>query len=268
LLQKNKRQRLILELLQSDLRVTITEIANRFNVSEITIRRDFKEFKEQGIMEKGLGGTILVTDRNDLPINQRMKEERECKECIARTAAQLIGDSTSIFVGSGTTTAHLIPYLVNRNNFTVVTNALNLSSALAYGKGLTVVVVGGLLRASELSLVGHIAEQALSEIRVDKVFIGMAAIGVETGLTNDYLPEVMTDRKIFELNSETILLADHTKFGKTASAFVAPIEKISILITDDKTDPEILEKIKRLGVKVIIAESSDDTTGFASMEVD
>lgn len=267
-MHKNKRQQLILELMQSDRRISISEIANRFNVSEITIRRDFKEFKEQGIMEKGLGGTFLVTNQNDLPIIRRMNQEGDSKERIARTAAQLIGNSTSIFVGSGTTTAHLVPYLINRKNFTVVTNALNLSSALAHGNGLTIVVVGGLLRASELSLVGHIAEQALSEIRVDKVFMGMAAISVEAGLTNDYLPEVMTDRKIIELHSETIILADHTKFGKTASAFVAPIEKISTFVTDEETDPDILEKIRMIGSKVIIAEPFDEPAVSASSEAD
>ena len=249
----------MLDLFQENRRFTIPELAEKFTVSEITIRRDLNQFKQRGLIEKAYGGTIAISVDNDIPIIRRLDENREYKERIAKTAAQLIGNNTSIFVGSGSTTAYLARYLVKRENITVVTNAINLSSELAKGKEITVVVVGGVLRPSELSLIGHITEQSLEEINVSKVFMGMAAISVEAGLTNYYLPEVRTDRKLFDLSSETIILADHTKFGKVASAYVAPIEKITTIITDDETDPKIIEAIRRLGVKVIIADSSEET---------
>ena len=120
--------------------------------------------------------------------------------------------------------------------------------------GITVVVIGGMLRSSELSMIGHIADQALREVRVDKVIIGMTAISVDKGLSNDYLPEVITDRTIFDMASEVILVADHTKFGKVASGYVAPINRISTLITDHKTNLSYLDQIRNMGVNVVVTQ--------------
>jgi DeoR/GlpR family transcriptional regulator of sugar metabolism len=108
------------------------------------------------------------------------------------------------------------------------------------------------MRASELSLVGHITEQSLREVRVDKVILGMRAISVEEGMTNDYLPEVMTDRTIIEMARELIVVADHTKFGKVASAYVAPVERVTTLVTDGKVGSEMLTRIKDVGIRIVI----------------
>jgi DeoR/GlpR family transcriptional regulator of sugar metabolism len=139
----------------------------------------------------------------------------------------------------------------------VVTNALTIATELAAADGVTVVVTGGMMRASELSLVGHITEQALREVRVDKVIMGMRAISLQAGMTNDYLPEVMTDRTIIEMASELILVADHTKFGKIASAYVAPVERVTTLVTDLETDPETLTYLRRMGIRVIVADEGE-----------
>jgi DeoR/GlpR family transcriptional regulator of sugar metabolism len=104
-----------------------------------------------------------------------------------------------------------------------------------------------------MSLIGHITEQALQEVRVDKVVLGMQAISLESGMTNDYLPEVMTDRTIIRMGRELIVVADHTKFGKTSSAFIAPVKQISTLVTDWLTPPGILSQLDSIGVRVIIA---------------
>jgi DeoR/GlpR family transcriptional regulator of sugar metabolism len=117
--------------------------------------------------------------------------------------------------------------------------------SLASAEGVTVVITGGMMRPSELSLVGHIAEQSLREVRVDKVILGIRAISLEAGITNDYLPEVMTDRTIIEMAPELIVVADHTKFGKIASAYVAPVDCITTPLT----------RLKHTGIRVIVAEA-------------
>jgi DeoR family transcriptional regulator of aga operon len=117
----------------------------------------------------------------------------------------------------------------------------------------TVVVTGGMMRASELSLVGHITEQALREVRVDKVILGMRAISLEAGMTNDYLPEVMTDRTIIEMAPELIVVADHTKFGSVASAYVAPVQRITTLVTDATADRRVLARFEELGIRIYVA---------------
>ena len=251
---KVERQKLILETLRDNRQVTVAELSRRFDVSEVTIRRDLRDLDAQGVLQRAHGGAILATPAAiEPPVVQRMAQMQNPKESVGRVAAALVADGESVFIGSGSTTAYVARYLGDRKNLTVVTNALTVAIELASAEGVTVVVTGGMMRASELSLVGHIAEQSLREVRVDKVIIGIPAISLEAGLTNDYLPEVMTDRAIIEMASELIVVADHAKFGKIASAYLAPIERITTLVTDPGADAEILERLERMGIRIIIA---------------
>jgi DeoR/GlpR family transcriptional regulator of sugar metabolism len=257
LLLKEERQQLILETLRNNRQVTVAELSRRFDVSEVTVRRDLREMAEQGMVRRAHGGAVAATPAPpEPPVVQRMIQAESCKECIGRAAAALVSDGESVFIGSGSTATYVARYLTDHKDLTVVTNALTIAIELAAAEGVTVVVTGGMMRDSELSLIGHITEQSLREVRVDKVIMGMRAISLEEGMTNDYLPEVMTDRTIIEMAPELILVADHTKFGKVASAYVAPIERATALVTDAQTDREILHRLEEMGVQVIVADTS------------
>lgn len=255
MLFKEERQRLIGESVRKNGMATVADLSQRFGVSEITVRRDLAELSERGVVERAHGGAVAVLSHaEEPPVVMRMEVLRRCKVAIARAAAELVCDGESIFIGSGTTTAYLARELSSRQGLTVVTNALTVARELATAEGVTTVVTGGMMRASELSLVGHITEISLREVRVDKVFLGIPAVSVEHGLTNDYLPEVMTDRAIIEMAPQLIVLADHSKFGKTGSAYVAPIEQVRVLVTDSGTDLSYVTKFEQLGMRVIRAE--------------
>jgi len=161
-------------------------------------------------------------------------------------------------LGSGSTVAYVARYLADRKNVTVITNALTVADELAMAAGVTVVMTGGVLRPSEMSLIGHIAESALQDLRVDKVIIGMRAISVHAGMTHDYLPEVMTDRAIIEMADSLVVVADHTKFDRVAPAFVAPVSRITMLVTDVEADPDMVAQFKARGVEVILAPHKED----------
>jgi DeoR/GlpR family transcriptional regulator of sugar metabolism len=251
---KEERLQRIVEAVRENGQVTVAELSHRFGVSDVTIRRDLRELATGGLLRRAHGGAVPRTPVPlEPPVIQRMLQERNQKEQIGRAAAALVDDGESVFIGSGSTTAYVSRHLVDRKNLTVVTNALNIATELATAEEITMIVTGGMMRASELSLVGHIAEQALREVRVDKVIMGMRAISLEAGMTNDYLPEVMTDRTIIEMTPELILVADHTKFGKVASAYVAPVERMTTLVTDLETDPETLARLREMGIRVIVA---------------
>ena len=251
-LLKEERLRITLETVRERGSVTVPELSDTFGVSEITIRRDLKELAERGLIRRAHGGAVYPAGTfPEPPVIQRMQKNRAYKLRIAEAAADLIEDGDSVFIGSGSTTTYIARKLVNRQNLTVVTNAISVATELATADGVTVVVLGGLLRPSELSMVGHITEQALKEVRLEKVFLGMRAISLEAGLTNDYLPEVMTDRAILQMAPKLIVVADYSKFGKIASAFVASIDQITTLVTNKEVDPEILEQIRASGVEVI-----------------
>ena len=252
---KEERQQLILEMVQDNRQVTVSELSDRFDISEVTIRRDLRELAAQGVLRRAHGGAVVaIPAPPEPPVVQRMGQAENCKECIGHAGAALVANGESVFIGSGSTTAYVARYLLDRQGLTVVTNALTVATELATAEGVTVVVMGGLMRASELSLVGHITEQSLREVRVDKVMIGIPAISLEAGLTNDFLPEVMTDRTIIEMAPELIVVADHTKFGKVASAYVAPVERVTTLVTDVGADPAFLSRLREMGVRVIVAE--------------
>jgi DeoR/GlpR family transcriptional regulator of sugar metabolism len=123
---------------------------------------------------------------------------------------------------------------------------------LSQAEGVSLISVGGFLRRSELSFIGHITELALRELRPQKAIMGIRAASLADGLTNDYLPEVSTDRVIIESAPEVILVADHTKFGKISTALVAPMTAIHKLVTDDQIPPHLVAGLRERGIEVLI----------------
>lgn len=251
---KEERKRGISQFIKENGRATVAELSELFGVSESTIRRDLEELSEQGLIQRAHGGAVVVERAvPEPPIIHRMAENEEEKRRIGQAAAKLVQDGETVFLGSGTTTLEVARNLVERNNLTVITNALNIANFFAGKPNVTVIVMGGLLRHSELSMIGHITEQVLKGLHADKVIMGMRAISVREGLTNDYLPETMTDRAIINFASEVILVADHTKFGKVSTALVAPVTSVDKIVTDTTVPVKIVEKLRKLGVEVILA---------------
>jgi DeoR/GlpR family transcriptional regulator of sugar metabolism len=254
-LLREERKRKISEFIEENKKATVAELSELFGVSESTIRRDLEELDEQGVIQRAHGGAVVVERAApEPPIIQRIAENEEKKRRIGEAAAELVRNGETVFLGSGTTTLEVARNLVKRDNLTVITNALNIANLFAGKPNITVIVVGGLLRHSELSLIGHITEQVLKELHADKVIMGMRAVSIEEGLTSDYLSETMTDRTIIQFAPEVILVADHTKFGKVSTAYVAPVEQITTLVTDAETDPALLSRLREMGIQVIVAE--------------
>ena len=216
----NQRGQKILKILEMNPEIRVPELSKALGVSEATIRRDLDKLEESGQVERVHGGALLIEQAAyEPPVLHRIDDLADEKRRIGRAAADLIQSGDSVFIGSGTTTLEVANNLIGKKNLTVVTNALTVLNALAQLDGISVISTGGLLRASELSFIGHISELALGEVRVDKAIIGIPALDIEAGLTNDYLPEVMTDRTIINMAAELVVVADHSKFGKAASAY-------------------------------------------------
>jgi DeoR/GlpR family transcriptional regulator of sugar metabolism len=250
---QHKRQAQILELLKNQRNIKISDLSEYLGASQATIRRDFDELAQSGLIVRIHGSAVLAKlNPPEPPVIQRVQDNLLEKQRIGRTAAQLIQEGESIFIGSGTTTMEVARNLCGRSNLTVITNAETVTSILAKEEGITLVSTGGLFRHSEQSFLGHITVQSLQDLRPQKVIMGIRCISVKYGLTSDYLPEVDTDRAIFRSGSELILVADHTKFEEVSPAFVAPIEVINTLVTDDLTPIETITELRDIGIKVIV----------------
>jgi DeoR family transcriptional regulator, aga operon transcriptional repressor len=249
-----ERQQKILEFLNRQQRISVIDICKMFSISEATARRDLEVLTEQNHLQRVHGGAISLKEAPpELPILQREATESDEKKRIGLAAASMINDGETIFLGSGTTVLEATRALKEHKGLTVVSNSLPVLNTLSGLPNITVVALGGVLRSSELSFIGHITEQALAEVRADKVLIGVHAINLEHGLTNDYLPETMTDRAILKSGREVIVLADHTKMNTVSTAFMAPITSIHKLITDRETPEEFIAVLKEKGIEVIVA---------------
>jgi len=249
-----ERQERILTLATQRGRVSVAELCGYFDISAATARRDLDALEGQGKLKRVHGGAIPARHAlPEQPILQRSTEQAAEKAGIAQAAAGLVKGGETIFLGSGSTVLALANSLKGHPALTVITNSLPVINTLAGIEDITLIALGGMLRATELSFIGHITDQALQEVRADRVFIGIHAISVEEGLTNAYLPETLTDRAILRIGREIVLLADHTKCGQISTAFLAPLSSINILITDSQTPVDFVAAIQDKGVQVIVA---------------
>ncbi len=247
-----ERQKKILEHLNRQERISVAEICEQFSVSEATARRDLEVLSEQGQIQRVHGGAIsLLQAPPELPILQRELENAEEKRRIGLAVAHLVQDGETVFLGSGTTVLEVARAMRECRHITVITNSLPVLNTLSGIPAITVVALGGMLRSSELSFIGHITEQALAEVRADKVIIGVHAINLEHGLTNDYLPETMTDRAILKAGKQVIVAADHSKINTVSTAYLAPISSIHKMVTDSLAPAEFITQLRFLGVEVI-----------------
>jgi len=251
---KAERHNQIQELIEEKGRATVQELSVLFDVSEATIRRDLEDLHSLGRIRRTHGGAVKNERApKEPPMMQRMDEKRAVKTRIGKAAVKLIEDGETIFLGSGTTVLEVANHLPEDINLTVITNSLPVVNELAIHPGVDLIVIGGMLRQSELSMVGHVAEQAVREFRADKVFMGMFALDVECGFTNDYPPEILTDRAIMGISPQVIVLVDHSKFDRVSSMLVAPVTAAETIICDMDTPQPVVEQLLALGIEVILA---------------
>ena len=254
LLSSLERQNQILQLVVQNQRISVSEVCETFEVSEATARRDLETLADQGKIQRVHGGAIALTKAPpESPILQRKDEQANEKIHIGQAAAALVHDGESVFLGSGTTVLEVARALRTHKNLTVITNSLPVVNVFAGLENINVICMGGMLRDSELSFIGHITEQALAEVRADKVFIGTRAISLEHGLTHEFLPETQTDRAILKSGQEIIVVADHTKFGRAATVLLAPLERIHTIVTDNNTPQDFLDIVRERGLRVVTA---------------
>lgn len=255
-LSNTERQQELLCLIREQRRLSVTQICAQFAISEATARRDLELLAAQGVIQRVHGGaTLLEHAVPELPLLERSHEQANEKVCIGKAAAALVNDNETIFLGSGTTVLEIAKNIRERKGLTVITNSLPVINTLTGLPEVTVIALGGILRDTELSFIGHITEQALAEVRAEKVFMGVRAISIEHGLTNEYLPETMTDRAILRAGMQVLIVADHTKCGVVSTAYLAPLTAMHTLVTDPDTDLDFTAALEEKGVCVIVCEA-------------
>lgn len=249
-----ERQQLIADIVRKQRTATVEELSGRLGVSEATIRRDLEKLTHDGAVQRAHGGAIAVqTAEPEPPVLHRVSENADLKRRIGAKAAELIDDGDTVFIGSGTTTIEVARHLAGKRDLKVITNALNVANVLATMPEITTILLGGLLRNSEMSMIGYLAEQALADLSANKVVMGIRALSVERGLSNEVGMETSMDRAIVRCAPKLILVADYTKLGKTASVTVAPVTAIHTLVTDMLAATEKVDELRQQGIQVLLA---------------
>lgn len=241
-----------LELLNLNGQVIVNELSKLFSVSEVTIRNDLSQLEKKGLLIKTRGGG-LKTQRVgiDQHLNEKAKIFSKEKQAIGKKAANIINDADTIIIDSGTTTLEVAKHLKNIKNLTVITNALNIASQLI-NDDIRVILLGGILRHESLSLIGSIAENSINNFYCDKLFIGVDGIDTQTGIFTPNPEEAQLNRLMIELSKEIIVVTDSSKFKRKSFAFIAPISKINMVVTDSKIPEDELKNLQNLGIKVIL----------------
>lgn len=254
-----ERRESIVELVNSQGQCAVEYLAKKFSVTPMTIRRDLQSLEEQGVIRRIHGGAMRLKLRWNILEPPWMERLDYCaieKNRIGSYVASLIGPTEKVFIGTGSTTYYVAEALTERQDlspeFIVITNAITISNILAKHSTINCLVIGGFIRHSELSLVGHYAQSILDSLHVDKVIMGIRGIHPEHGLTSDYPEDLKLDQSITKLGDQVYVVADHTKLGYVSASLTAPVTDMDMLITDEQADKEIVRFLKNKGVQVVL----------------
>lgn len=247
-----QRQRLIMAYITAQKSAQVTRLRQEFDISISTLRRDLIELEQQGQIVRVHGGAVLLDHQSELPLRLQALEQAEVKNRIGQAAANLVNEGDTIMITGGTTTDAMLPFLAAKENLTVITNSISCAYNLAQLPHIAVVMLGGWLRHAGYSVHGHLTESGLKEYHPNKVFHGIFGICASTGLTGTNLQEVQTDRFLISIAPELIILADHTKLCRSGPVQLAPIEAVSLVITDEKAPVSEVAVLQEKGIEVIL----------------
>ena len=246
--ETQKRRALIIEQLRDQGTVKVDELAVRFAVSEVSIRKDLSELEKSNFCIRRLGGAIY-SDRTQ---NSTSKLD-PVKQALAYSAAQLIANDTRIILDSGRTTSYLLPQLTHLNGLKVMTNSLPIAHKLTLlPNEPTVLMPGGTWDAKTESFQGQLAEQMLRFYDFDQLFIGADGLDPERGTTT--FNELMSlSRVMAEVSAQVIVMAESCKLGRKMPNVELAWSQVDILITDSNLPKQQQQQIEDLGIHVLIA---------------
>ena len=246
------RHQEIISVARDDGRVTVDDLAERFDVTPQTIRRDLTELCDAGILSRVHGGAVLSSGRSNIGYATRRRMAETEKDAIGRLCAAAIPNDCSLFINIGTTTEAVARALLDHANIMAITNNLNVANILAENEQCEVVVAGGVLRRSDGGLVGEATGDFFQQFKVDFAIIGASAID-EDGTLMDYdYREVRVAQTIIANARTTFLVADSSKFTRSAPVRIARLDSLHRFFTDAPPPGRIREICEASGVSISI----------------
>lgn len=252
-----ERRNLILEKLQDEKKVVVSELSELFEVSEETIRRDLEKFDREGLATKSYGGAVLNENNNiDMPFQVRKKKNMQGKRAIAELIRGLVSDGEHIIVDPSTTAVPIVQSLRGKERLTIITNSIEVLLELTDMPGWDVISTGGTLKENYLALVGARAIDSISSFNADKVILSCKGIDRKKGITdaNDMFSQVK--KAMLRSAAQRILAVDYTKFGRVAFSQICTLEDIDMVVTDVKPSDEWMSFFEQRGIKCLYGKEN------------
>jgi DeoR/GlpR family transcriptional regulator of sugar metabolism len=253
-----ERRRRITGLLAEEGRVSVAELADRFGVTDVSIRRDLGILEDEGELRRVHGGAVSTGGRVRNGIFGRLERENpEQKARIGALAATLVRTGDVVIFDSGTTVAqvatHLAPALQRSSAMTAVTNSLPVIREISGWDGPHLVCLGGLYLPDYEAVVGPQTIADMRDLSADLVFIGCDGLSVEAGLTTQHVLIAEVAATMASQARRVVVVADSTKLGRRGFTPIVPLSAADVLVTDDGAAPEALAAIRATGLQVLLA---------------
>ena len=244
-----ERRNLILEKLQTEKRVVVSELSQLYDVSEETIRRDLDKLEKEGLATKSYGGAVINEDVSiDLPFNVRKNQNVTGKQKMAEVAASMVQDGDHILLDASTTAVFIAKALKDKERLTVVTNSMEILLELSDVSGWNIISTGGKMKEGYLAFLGSRAEETIRSYYLDKAFFSCKALDQELGIMESQEAFATTKRAMIAASRRKVLVVDSTKFDQTAFSVAGDLRDIDVVVTDKKPSERWLERFTDAGI--------------------
>jgi DeoR/GlpR family transcriptional regulator of sugar metabolism len=252
-LDEFSREQAILAALRSTGRVAVGELASRFGVSQVTVRKDLDSLERRSLLRRVRGGAVGVGASDEGSFEMRLGDSRAAKQAIARAAAEMVHDGDVIAIDSSTTAYYFAREIIHRRNLVVVTNGLAVTTLLMEQSSARVLVLGGVVRRSAASLVGPVGDGLVTRGRIGMGFFGLVGLSPTHGLMDISAEEAQMKRTLANSCDEIYGLFDSSKVKGFGLHSFAPPSHVSGLITDDRVSQDFVSEWRQLDVPVTLA---------------
>ncbi|WP_027360423.1 DeoR/GlpR family DNA-binding transcription regulator [Desulforegula conservatrix] len=249
-----ERQKKILALVQGQGYASIEALSIEFDVTPQTIRRDMKNLCDLDLLKRYHGGAALGSSVQNLPYTDRQAICSEEKVRIARMLASHIPDNASIFINIGTSTEAVAKELLGHTGLRVITNNLHVAMIMSENTDFEIIITGGILRNRDLGITGEATIDFIRQFRADYAIIGISGIDHDGSLLDFDFHEVRVTKAIMENARKVFMIADHTKFGRSALVKLGEISEITSVFTNDELQPHFMNLLKETGIQIFIAK--------------
>ncbi len=250
-----ERRMEIVNMVNQNGKARVEDLAEKFNVSSVTIRSDLSFLEKNGYVIRSHGAAIPNSGViAELSVQEKRRQNAGVKSFIAQAAAKLINNGDTVILDSGTTTREIASSLKKLENVVVMTSGLDVAMELVSAPGVDVLMSGGVLRKNALSFSGSQAEASLKNYRFDKVFLGVDGFDLRAGITTHDEQEASLNRLMCDVSEQVIAVTDSTKFGRRSCHMIREFGNIDILVTDANIPEDYLQSLRDMKVEVIIVE--------------